>query len=35
MHKPIKINNKTPCIINTTSQNNTEIVMENSNSKYI
>lgn len=35
MHKPININSKTPCTINTISQNQIEIVIRNSNNKYM
>lgn len=35
MHKPINISNKTPCTINTISQNQIEIVIRNRRSKYM
>ena len=35
MHKLININNKTPCIINTISQNQIDIEIRNSNDKYM
>ncbi len=35
MHKPINTNSKTPCTINTISQNQIDIVIRNSNNKYI
>ena len=35
MHKLININNKTPCTINTISQNQIDIVTRNSNNRYM
>ena len=35
MHKPINITSKTPCTINTISQNQIDIEIRNSNNKYM